>query len=86
MDVFKTRRGYDARVWHSRQKGLVKAKFLHGEVALPKVRGLSKTLHCDLSSKAQINYQYCDNYRTGPEGIFIRSSSSGPSIFCRIDD
>lgn len=50
------------------KNGLVKTKFLHGKAALPKAEGFSRTLHYDLSSKARINYQYCDDYRTNSEG------------------
>lgn len=49
-------------------KGVVKTKFLHGKAGRPKERGFSRTLHYDLSGKARIDYQYCDDHRTGADG------------------
>ena len=37
---------------------------LRGKAGLPKQLGFSRTYHYELSSKARINYQFCDNYQT----------------------
>lgn len=52
--------------------------FLRGKAGTPKGKGFSKTIHYELSSMARINYQYCDEYQTSPQGdkhhvVFILS-------------
>lgn len=52
--------------------------FLRGKASAPKGKGFSKTIHYELSSMARINYQYCDAYKTKPDGdvhrvVFILS-------------
>ena len=52
--------------------------YLRGKAGAQKAKGFSKTIHYELTSKARINYQYCNNYQTEPGGdqhgvVFILS-------------
>lgn len=48
--------------------GLASTTILKGKAGKPKMDGFSKTIHYELSSMARVNYQYCDDYRTTPDG------------------
>lgn len=41
---------------------------LRGKAGKPKGEGFSRTIHDEISGAGRINYQYCDRYRTTPEG------------------
>ncbi len=47
---------------------LAPTTILRGSAGLPKGPGFSRTIHYEVSSKARINYQYCDTYRTTLDG------------------
>lgn len=42
--------------------------FLKGRAGRPKGAGWSRTVHYEVSSSARIDYQYCDAYKTEPDG------------------
>jgi hypothetical protein len=42
--------------------------FLRGKAGQPQGPGWSRTIHYEVSSSARIDYQYCDDYKTTPDG------------------
>ena len=47
---------------------IAQTTILRGRAGRPKEPGWSKTIHYEVSSSARIDYQYCDAYKTGPDG------------------
>jgi hypothetical protein len=41
---------------------------LKGQAGRPKGPGWSRTVHYEVTSSARIDYQFCDEYQTSPEG------------------
>jgi len=41
--------------------------FLKGKAGKPRAEGWSRTVHYEVTSKARVNYQYCDRFFTTPE-------------------
>jgi hypothetical protein len=44
------------------------ATVLRGRAGRPEEEGFSNTIHFEISSMARIDYQYCHQYRTDPQG------------------
>lgn len=47
---------------------IAQTTILRGTAGKPKAPGWSRTYHYELTSSARIDYQFCDEYRTHPDG------------------